>query len=208
MVSAMVKVDFKKELKELYRPSNKEVSLVTVPSMNFLMIDGEGSPSEEAGDFEGAMEALYPLAYKIKFMAKSDPEAYDFVVPPLEGLWWADDWTAFTEDRKDEWKWTLMIMQPDCVSLKMFEEARELVRAKSAPRLLDRVRFDSYEEGEACQIMHIGPFSEEGPKVHRIHDHIDSLGKARALKHHEIYLSDPRRTAPEKLKTVLRQPMR
>ncbi|EDY81956.1 hypothetical protein VDG1235_1576 [Verrucomicrobiia bacterium DG1235] len=207
MTMKLTKVDLKKDLKELYRPSSKEVSVVEVLSMNFLMIDGIGDPNTSK-DFERAMETLYPLAYGLKFMSKLGEVAKDFVVMPLEGLWWADDMSAFAEKRRDEWKWTLMIMQPDFITREMFDEAVETVRKKKSPALLDLARFESFDEGAAAQIMHIGPFDEEGPSVERIHAKIEELGKKRALKHHEIYLSDPRRTAPEKLKTVLRQAMR
>lgn len=203
----MTKIDFKKELKELYRPTHKEVSVVTVPPMQYLMIDGEGPP-ENNPLFEGAMEALYPLAYKLKFMAKLGPLGMDYVVPPLEGLWWANDFTAFEEDRRDEWKWTLMIMQPDFITRELYEEALEVVRKKSDPRRLAEVRLQEYDEGESCQIMHIGPFSEERTSVLKLFEKVKELGKSSALKHHEIYLSDPRKTAPEKMKTVLRHPIR
>ncbi len=203
----MSKIDFKKERKDLYRPSAKEVSVVTVPAMNFLMVDGCGDPGTSK-DFEAAMESLYPLAYTLKFMSKLGPAAQDYVVPPLEGLWWADDMDAFGEGRRDEWKWTLMIRQPDFISESMFAEAVENVRKKKAPALLDAVRLEAFEEGEAAQLMHIGPYNTEGPSVMRVHAKIEELGKKPALKHHEIYLSDPCRVAPEKLKTVLRQAMR
>ncbi|MBK1877342.1 GyrI-like domain-containing protein [Pelagicoccus mobilis] len=200
----MTKVDFKRERKELYRPSTKEVSLVEVPAMNFLMIDGEGDPGK-GGEFELAIEALYPLAYSLKFMSKQSESGQDYVVPPMEGLWWADDMSAFLEQRRDEWKWTLMIMQPDFIRDEMVESAFETVRKKKRPEFLDRVRFESFDEGTSVQIMHIGPYSEEGPNIQRLHAKIDELGKTHNHKHHEIYLSDPRRAAPEKLKTVLRQ---
>lgn len=203
----MSKIDFKKDLKALYRPSAKDVSVVEVPAMNFLMIDGMGDPGTSK-EFEAAMEALYPMAYTLKFMAKLGPAAQDYVVPPLEGLWWADDMNAFVEKRRDEWKWTLMVMQPEFVTQAMYQEATETVRKKKDPKLLDRVRFERFDEGESVQILHIGPFEEEGPSVIRLHDKIEELGRKRFHKHHEIYLSDPRRTAPEKLKTVLRQAMR
>ncbi|MDQ8203810.1 GyrI-like domain-containing protein [Pelagicoccus sp. SDUM812003] len=202
----MKKIDYKKELMELYRPSSKSVSSVDVPPLRYLMIDGAGAP--ESKEFEQAMEALYPLAYTLKFMSKQSDAGIDFVVMPLEGLWWADDMDAYLERRLDEWRWTLMIMQPDCVSEDMVAAALERVRKKNNPAALDRVRFEVYEEGECAQIMHLGPYSEEGPNVERLHAFIAEQGKERALKHHEIYLSDPRRAAPEKLRTVLRQPMR
>lgn len=203
----ITKIDFKKELKELYKPSAKNIAIVEVPEMNFLMIDGIGDPGTSKR-FAQAMEALYPLAYTLKFMAKLGPLESDYVVMPLEGLWHADDLSAFKEDRKDEWKWTLMIMQPDFVTREMFDEAVEKVRQKKNPALLDDVRFEPYAEGESVQIIHVGPYNEVGPTVEKLHAFIDQQGKQPALRYHEIYLSDPRRTAPEKLKTVVRQPMR
>ncbi|MDQ8187177.1 GyrI-like domain-containing protein [Pelagicoccus sp. SDUM812002] len=203
----MSKIDFKKDRKALYQPSAKAVSVVNVPAMNFLMIDGVGDPGRSK-EFGESMESLYPLAYTLKFMSKLGPTAQDYVVPPLEGLWWADDMNAFIERRRDEWRWTLMIMQPDFVSEEMFAEAVDAVRKKKNPALLESVRFECFEEGESAQILHVGPFEEEGPNVTRVHEKIEELGKQRFNKHHEIYLSDPRRTAPEKLKTVLRQAMR
>lgn len=203
----MTKIDFKKELKHLYKASAKKVDVVDVPQMNYIMIDGTGAP-DTSPTFGKAIEALYPLAYTVKFMSKLGPLAQDYVVPPLEGLWWADDMTAFVENRRQEWKWIMMIMQPDFVTQKMVNEAFETVKEKKNPELLGDVRFESYEEGESVQTLHVGPFDQEGPTVEKLHAEIDRLGKKHALKHHEIYLSDPRKSAPEKLRTILRQPVR
>ncbi|MCW4000664.1 MAG: GyrI-like domain-containing protein [Candidatus Bathyarchaeota archaeon] len=200
----MEKIDFKKELKQLYNPSAKEVSIVDVPDMNFLMIDGEGSPASPA--YTTAVQTLFPLAYALKFAVKK-ARGIDYGVMPLEGLWWMDDMTQFSVDRKDEWKWTAMIMQPKYVTQADFKAAMEQVKKKNLPAI-DKVRFETYHEGKAAQIMHIGPFSEEGPNVQKIHDAIKNSGHQLSGKHHEIYLGDPRKTAPEKLKTVLRQPMK
>lgn len=201
----MQKIDFKKELKEYYRPSAKTPQMVTLPSLNFLMVDGKGYPgtSEEYGP---AVESLYALSYTLKFMSKLGDLKTDYTVMPLEGLWWANDMDVFLQDRKDEWIWTMMIMQPDFISTEMVEEAREEVRKKKNPAALDKVRLSAYEEGLAAQIMYFGPYSDEGPTIQRIHGFIEEEGYQLSGKHHEIYLSDPRRTAPEKLKTVIRQP--
>ena len=201
----MKKIDFKKELKHLYKPSVKSVEKVTVPAMNFLMIDGQGDPNTTQ-EFQDAIEALYPVAYTLKFMVKKGGMAIDYGVMPLEGLWWSDDMSAFSVDRKEDWKWTLMIMQPEFITPAMFEEAIEKVRAKKNPASLPKLRFESYEEGEAAQIMHIGPFSDEGPTIEKVHAFIEASGKERRSKHHEIYLSDTRRADPAKWKTVIRQP--
>jgi hypothetical protein len=199
----MSKVDFKKELKHLYRPP-KKFTVVDVPPMNFLMADGGGDPNTSP-DFQAITDALYGLAYTIKFAVKS---RQDFVVPPLEGLWWMEDMTAFSQEAKDQWLWTLMIMQPEWVTADVVEAAREELRRKKDPPALPELRFDTYDEGLAVQIMYVGPYADEGPTIARMHDFIEEEGYERAGKHHEIYLSDARRTAPEKLKTVIRQPVR
>ena len=202
----MEKIDYKKELKHLYKPSAKKVEVVDVPKMNFLMIDGEGDPNRSQS-FQDAIDVLYPLSYALKFMIKRGEMAVDYGVLPLEGLWWADDMSTFSVENKDGWKWTLMIMQPDFVTNEMVQEAIEQIRAKKDPASLPLVRFESFEEGKAAQIMHIGPFSEEGPTVENVHSYIEESGSKRRGKHHEIYLSDIRRAAPEKWKTIIRQPM-
>ena len=202
----MEKIDYKKELKHLYKPSSKKVEIVEVPQMNFLMINGEGDPNT-AKSFSDAIEALYSLAYTLKFMVKKGDMGIDYGVLPLECLWWADDMSAFTTGKKDDWKWTLMIMQPELITQKMVKEATEAVKRKKNPVSLSLTRYEVFTEGKAAQIMHIGPFSEEGPTIEKVHLFIEENGSLRAGKHHEIYLSDIRRAAPEKWKTVVRQPM-
>ncbi|MBN1332614.1 MAG: GyrI-like domain-containing protein [Synergistales bacterium] len=200
----MEKRDLKKELKHLYLPSATEVAQVDVPSMNFLMVDGEGDPNT-SGAFSEAVEALFSLSYAIKFMVRKGPLAIDYGVMPLEGLWWAEDISRFLEEDKSNWKWTLMIMQPDFVPEEMVAEAIEEVEKKKDLPALSRIRFETFNEGKCAQALHIGPFSEEGPTVEKVHFFINSQGKMTG-KHHEIYLSDIRRAAPEKWKTVIRQP--
>ena len=202
----MEKIDYKKELKHLYKPSVKNVEVVEVPQMNFLMIDGEGDPNTSQS-FQDAVEVLYPLSYNIKFFIKRDEIGIDYGVLPLEGLWWAKDMTAFSELRKEEWLWTMMIMQPELVNKAMVTKAIKEVKQKKNPVALPLVRFESFTEGKAAQIMHIGPFSKEGPTIEKIHTFIRKSGNQRIGKHHEIYLSDIRRAAPEKWKTIIRQPM-
>jgi hypothetical protein len=201
----MQKIDYKKEFKHLYRSSAKKVEVVEVPKMNFLMIDGDGGPNHPT--FQNAIEVLFPLSYTLKFMIKKSDIGIDYGVLPLEGLWWADDMSSFIKDKKDDWKWTLMIMQPELVKKEMVVKAIEEVRKKKNPVALPLVRFESFAEGKAAQIMHIGPFSEEGPTVEKAHAFIGDSGSHRIGKHHEIYLSDIRRAAPEKWKTIIRQPM-
>jgi hypothetical protein len=202
----MEKIDLKKQLKYLYQPSGSAVTAVEVPLLAYLMVDGMGDPNHSQA-FQKAIEALYALSYTLKFAIKKGPQAIDYGVMPLEGLWWADDPAAFVLSNKAAWKWTVMIMQPEFITPQDMEAAREAVRKKN-PAALERVRFEALEEGPSAQILYTGPFADEGPAIQRIHDFIRAAGKQLHGKHHEIYLSDMRRTAPEKLKTVLRQPMR
>lgn len=200
----MKKVDYKKELKHLYGSSSKKVVIVEVPSMNYFMVDGEGGPAAES--YQQAIEALYGLSFTVKFDVKKGV-GLDYTVMPLEGLWWAKDITAFSADRKDEWQWKMMIMQPDHVTAKHVNAATKQLREKKNPLALDKIRFESYHEGPSVQILHIGPYDDEGPTIAQMHKFIDENGYQLHMKHHEIYLSDPRRSKPEKLKTVLRQPI-
>lgn len=202
----MEKMDLKKTLKHLYQPSAKEIVCVDVPEMNFLMVDGEGDPNTSQS-FSDAIEALYPVSYTLKFMVKKGEMGVDYGVLPLEALWWADDMSAFTTGNKDVWKWTLMIMQPEFITREMVKEAMEEVARKKKPVSLPLVRFESFKEGKAAQTMHIGHFSEEGPTIEKVHSFIENNGSRRVGKHHEIYLSDLRRVAPEKWKIIVRQPM-
>jgi hypothetical protein len=173
--------------------------------MNFLMIDGSGMPGTSQA-FQEAVETLYPVAYTLKFMIKKGATGVDYGVLPLEGLWWADDMDDFIAGAKDRWKWTLMIMQPDIVSSEMVADAIAQVRVKKNPPSLGGLRFETFDEGRSAQILHKGPFDQEGPTIQAIHRFIEASDGQLAGRHHEIYLSDFRRTAPERLKTVLRQP--
>ena len=202
----MSKIDYKKELKHLYRPSAKKVEAVDVPRMNFLMIDGEGDPNTSQ-EFKDAIGVLYPLSYTLKFMIKKGEIGVDYGVLPLEGLWWADEMSSFVDDRREHWQWTLMIMQPELVTEEMVQEANEQVLKKKNPVSLPLVRFESFEEGKVAQIIHIGPFSEERPTVEKVHTFIEERGSQRRGKHHEIYLSDIRRAAADNWRTIIRQPM-
>lgn len=202
----MEKIDFRKELKHLYQPSDGEVVAVEVPAMNYLMVDGEGDPNTSQ-TFQEAVEALFALSYTLKFIVKKGQAALDYGVMPLEGLWWADDMAAFVTGDKSKWKWTLMIMQPDFITQELVDAASAEVLKKKNPAALPRVRFAALEEGSAAQTLHVGPYSEEGPTIARVHEFIESRGCRLNGKHHEIYLSDPRRSEPQKWKTVIRQPM-
>lgn len=207
----MPKIDLKKENKELYSPSKKEPGIVEVPEMNFLMIDGQGDPNTSK-EYQDAMEALFPVSYKTKFISKKE-KSQDYVVMPLEGLWWVDNMEDFSIEDKSSWKWTAMIRQPDFVTYGIIKQAMEEVEAKKNPDALSKMRFESLKEGLSAQIMHIGPYSEEGPTVEKLHNFIHEKGyefdgSRSGQKHHEIYLSDMRRTKPERLRTIIRQPMK
>lgn len=204
----MTNLDLKITHKHLYAPSAKAVSVVDVPSLPYLMIDSEGNPNT-APEYVSAVEALYGLAYGIRAIRKAAGET--FTVMPLEGLWAfkGDQLETFdlTDADKDRFVWTMMILQPESVTAETVAQARENLRkGKKATDFADKIRFETYHEGEAVQIMHLGPYSAEGPTVARLHAHIDENGWSLRSKHHEIYLSDPRKVAPEKMKTVIRQP--
>ena len=203
----MEKINFKKTLKHLYTPSTKEFSVVEVPRMQFLMIDGHGDPNT-AEEYKEAVEALYAVAYKIKFACKQKLER-DYTVPPLEGLWWAENMDTFTVNRdKSTWDWTMMIMQPDWISPTLFGSAVAEVQKKKGLPGLQAIRLESYSEGLAVQILHLGSYDDEGPMLYKMHhEFIPKRGYTMTGKHHELYLSDPRKVPPEKLKTVLRQPV-
>jgi hypothetical protein len=200
------KIDLKKELKHLYQASAKEIVQVDVPAFQFLMIDGEGDPNTSK-TYPQAVEAIFSVSYTAKFMVKKGAQAIDYSVMPLEGLWWADDMSTFTKSDKSKWKWTMMIMQPHFLETAVIQAAIEEVKRKKALPAVDALRLESFTEGLCAQVLHIGPFSEEGPTIQRVHDFIDAKS-ARTGKHHEIYLSDIRRAEPTKWKTIIRQPMK
>ncbi len=200
----MTKLDWKKDFKALYFPPAKPV-MVDIPPMNFLMIDGHGDPNNNP-QYQAAIEALYSLSYTLRFAIKK-AEGVDYAVYPSEGLWWVQDMTDFSIERKENWDWTMMIAQPEPVTAEWVERARAEALKKKGQPAIQHVRFDTYAEGPCAQVMHSGPFSAEGPVVAGLHAFIAAQGLTLRGKHHEIYLSDFRRTAPEKLKTVIRQPV-
>ena len=201
----MAKVDLKKELKHLYQPSAKEVVQVDVPTMNYLMVDGTGDPNTSQ-IYADAVAALFMVSYAVKFMVKKGTSTIDYGVMPLEGLWWADDMSRFTTTDKSNWQWTMMIMQPTFIAPGIIDSAIADVKKKKNPTAISKLRLEAFSEGRCAQILHIGPFSEEGPTIEKVHQFIDSKSK-RTEKHHEIYLSDIRKAAPSKWKTIIRQPM-
>ncbi|MGB5057725.1 MAG: GyrI-like domain-containing protein [Candidatus Promineifilaceae bacterium] len=203
----MDKIDFKRDLKHLYQPPAGQFTLIEVPAMQFLMLDGHGDPNS-APAYQEAVEALYAVAYKLKFASKQQV-GRDYTVMPLEGLWWAEDMASFTARRdKSQWDWTMMIMQPEWVTGEMFAQATAVVTQQKALPALAKLRLEPYHEGQSVQIMHIGSYEDEAPTLHKLHHEFMPANQlAFNGRHHEIYLSDPRRVAPEKLKTVLRQPV-
>ena len=202
----MSRIDYKKEFKNLYTGSARQPALVDVPTLSYLRIDGIGDPNTSSA-YQEAVQALFSLAYTIKFSIKRSTAAIDYGVMPLEGLWWMEDMRQFSVARKDEWKWTMMIMQPAIVTLQMVDACRlELARRKDLAAL-SKAQFVTSKEGKAAQILHIGPFIEEGPTIEKLHGFIEAHGLKLTGKHHEIYLSDIRRAAPAKWKTIIRQPV-
>lgn len=204
-------LDYKKEFKDLYLPPGNPV-LITVPPMHFIMMDGTGDPNGNQG-FQQAVELLYGLSFTIKMskMKNKQPEGYfDYVVPPLEGLWW-NEGGGFSLEKRDTWRWTLMIRQPGFVTRGVFAWAIQELAAKKPDLPVEKARFEEFDEGLCVQIMHLGPYSTEPETMVKIEDFIRSHGLKDRLgsggKHHEIYLADPRRSKPEKLKTVLRHPV-
>jgi len=204
------KVDYKKDYKDLYLPKTKPM-LIDVPPINFIMIEGAGDPNHT--EYQEAVGALYALTFTIKMskMSGNQPEGYfEYVVPPLEGLWWISG-GAFSFDERDNWFWTSMIRQPEFATPAVFAWAMEECRRKKPELDLNKARFETFSEGLCVQIMHIGPYSDEPRSVAVLEDFIGGNGLVNQTgserKHHEIYLSDPRKTASEKLKTVLRLPV-
>jgi len=201
---------------DLFSPVAGEVSFIDVPEMSFLMVDGEGNPNtppEQDASFHDALQALYAVSYELRFGLKA--EGIEFTVAPLEALWWTDDRPASVPSAAtpaEAWHWRALMWQPDVVTPEQVErfrlEAERKATAKKEPRPgLARIRFERWREGPSAQVLHIGPYDAEGPTIARLHEAIAARGLHPRGRHHEIYLGDPRRTAPERLKTVLRQPV-
>jgi hypothetical protein len=201
----MKKLDLRKEFKSLLTPPSKNVVMVQVARYQFLMIDGRGDPNTSPL-FQESIQALYALSYGLKFTLKKE-RAVDYPVMPIEGLFSGEGVEWFKANRQD-WRWTLMILQPGVVTKTWVERIRALTLEKGKAPAAARVRFEPYREGRSVQIMHIGPYSAEGPTIARLHDYMRDNGWIPNGRHHEIYLGDPRRSAPEKLRTVVRQPIR
>jgi hypothetical protein len=205
--AAMQKLDLKKTLKPYYDAKPAPV-FVEVPAMKFLMIDGKGNPNTSA-DYAEVLQTLYAVAYTLKFKVKKEM-GIDYPVMALEGLWWGEDMNLFSAEKKDDWLWTMMISTPEVITPELVEAAKTEAGRKKPLAALPRLRFETFVEGTSVQLMHIGPYSAETENIQRLHAFIHANGYAfdgKAGKHHEIYLSDPRKAAPEKLKTIIRQPV-
>lgn len=200
------KIDFKKAL-DSYRARVGQFLVIEIPEMRYLMIDGHGDPNTSSA-YTQALQALYPVAYKLKFASKRDL-GRDYVVPPLEGLWWAEDMDAFTVARdKSQWDWTMMLLVPEWIDEAMFRAAVDVVRAAGSADRVDDVRIESLDEGLCVQTLHRGSFDEEAVVLDEMHHQfIPNQGLSMSGKHHEIYFSDVRKVTPDKLRTLLRQPV-
>jgi hypothetical protein len=190
-----------------YRARRGRFELVTIPPVQYLMVDGRSDPNT-APAYREALEALYPVAYRLKFFSKRELDR-DYGVMPLEALWWAEDMESFTTARdKSRWQWTVLNLVPDWITSEHVDAAREAVAAKSAPAALGALRLGTVDEGLCAQTLHVGSYDDEAPVLDELHtEYIPAQGLRMTGKHHEIYLNDARRTAPEKLRTILRQPV-
>jgi hypothetical protein len=203
----MTRYDVKRELRQCYAPTNTDWALVDVPAQQFIAVDGHGDPNTSA-DYARAVEALYAVAYTIKFSSKR-ALGRDFVVGPLEGLWWSDRPEVFTARDKDAWNWRMLISQPGWVTDDLIEEAKQTALAKKNLPAIADIRRETLHEGTSAQLLHIGAYDDEGPAIARLHhEYLPAHNLRMSGHHHEIYLSDPRRTEPAKLRTILRQPVR
>ena len=199
-----MKTDFRKDI-ETYSARRGDFSVVQVPALDYLMIDGQGDPNT-APAYRDALASLFPLAYALKFFSKKSLDR-DYGVMPLEALWWSADMATFTTARdKSRWHWTLLIMVPDWITAEHVEATRETARGKGPA--VDEVRLERLDEGMSVQTLHVGPYDDEGPVLQALHqEYLPAHGLRVTGRHHEIYLSDARRTAPDKLRTILRQPV-
>jgi len=202
----MKKIDFKKEFKHLYSPSAKEAMIIDVPKMNFLLVDGKGDPNNSK-EFQDAVQVLYGVTFTVKFALKKTKLGPEYTVPPLEGLWRMADNRLFNMQDKKSLLWTLMIMQPSHITKAHVTDAIKKLSVKKPNEALSKIRLESFHEGLTVQIMHIGPYSAESSTIEKLHNFAKNQGYNLRGNHHEIYLSDPRKSAPEKMKTILRHPI-
>lgn len=199
-----MKIDLKREL-DGYAARRGEFELLTIDPRRYLMLDGSGDPNR-APRYEQVLATIFPVAYALKFLSKNEL-GRDYVVPPLEGLWWAEDMTTFLTREKSRWSWTMFSLVPDWIDDALVDTARATAAGKGAP-LVDELRVETLDEGLCVQTLHVGPYDDEGPVLQRMHtEFIADAGLSLTGRHHEIYLSDPRRTDPSRLRTILRQPV-
>lgn len=212
----MNKLDYKKEYKNLYMPSTDPI-IIEVPEITYIMVDGKGDPNDPNGQYQQALEILYGLSFTIKMskMKQKQPEGYfEYVVPPLEGLWWKEDevFDGMNNIDKTRFHWISMIRQPEFVTNEVFLWAKQELQQKRPELDLTKVKLQTIKEGTCAQLMHIGPYDEEPKSIKILNQFIENqnyqLDISNQRKHHEIYLSDPRRTKPENLKTVIRHPIK
>lgn len=200
----MTSYDVKRELKHCYAPANTDWALVDVPAQQFIAVDGRGDPNTSA-DYARAVEALYAVAYTIKFTSKTGL-GRDFIVGPLEGLWWSDRPEVFTTRAKDAWQWRMFISQPDWISEDLIDDAEQAALAKKNLPAIADIRREALHEGTSAQLLHVGPYDDEGPVLAKLHyEYLAANNLRMSGHHHEIYLGDHRRTESAKLKTILRQ---
>ncbi len=201
----ITKLDLKHELRSLYSAPRKPV-LIDVPELSFLVVHGRGDPNTTP-DYQDAIQVLYSVAYTLKFQLKGSPGGFDYPVMPLESLWWTPDSANFDAEHRALWYWTAMIMQPDVVTEDLIAGAVDTAKQKRPLNAADKLALEHLCEGRAAQVMHIGPYSAEGPTIAMLHAFIDEQGLKPTGKHHEIYLGDPRRAKLERLRTIVRQPV-
>jgi hypothetical protein len=204
-MATVTKIDYTSALRHLYR-AREEPDLVEVPPMRFLMIDGQGEPDASA-TFTEAVEALFAVAYAVKFQVRAEA-GIDFGVLPLEALWWIPHAHLWDFAAGSDRQWTLMVMQPEIASDEVVRGMLDRVAASTNPPGVDRIRFEPHEEGSAVQVLHLGSFRTQRATLEQLHAYVVELGMVPTGKHHEIYLSDPHRTAPHRMRTILRQPVR
>lgn len=202
----MEKIDFKKQFSDFYSQRKNKITILDVPVFNYLSIEGKGEPDSQL--FLEAMEALYSVSYKLKFRIKESINPKNYTVMPLEGQWWAKNPNDFVNNKKENWQWNLMIMQPNFINNELIEETKEIIKSKKTLPALEKLKFETIQDGTSAQILHIGPYSEEGPTLVKLHDYFKNKNYTFNGRHREIYIGDPRKSAPERLRTIIRQPIK
>lgn len=206
----METIDFKKD--PAYK-AKTEPEIVTIPKTLYVMVDGKGMPENSDGEnteFQEAMQILFGIVYTIKFWDKkypAPPNYAKFNMAPLSGLWWMKNGQSFDMAKPDKWQWTVMLRVPEFVTPKYFNDVLDACIAQKKSEIYKKARLEYLDEGTCVQILHIGPYNTEAPNIEKMHAYAIDKGYTLTGKHHELYFGDPRRTAPEKLKTILRQPI-